>query len=192
MSTGGRFGPISTGSRRFAGPVDTATPAGCSSPGGPVLDWSFTVEGVSRVWGSGRNPASVRAQVVRLARSGRRIDDLAAEYGPSPTMIRAWVRADRAASRSPTPASPPPTRPCPPNLTLTARPTLTPPSRAAGRPASCGGVAPGGTGGTRRSPAGSAGRAVRPAPAVTPPASPPPTPTWPPNSTPTATPASTL
>jgi transposase-like protein len=61
--------------------------------------------------GERRYPTAVRAEMVRLARAGRRIADLAAEYGPSPSMIRAWVRADRASLPIPAdpPAWPPPT-----------------------------------------------------------------------------------
>ena len=55
--------------------------------------------------GERRWSAAVRAELVRLGRSGRRVEDLAAEYGPSASMIRAWVRADPAGR--PIPADPP-------------------------------------------------------------------------------------
>ena len=42
--------------------------------------------------GERRYPPAVRAEVVRLARAGRRLEDLAAEFGPSRATIRYWIR----------------------------------------------------------------------------------------------------
>ena len=42
--------------------------------------------------GERRYSAAVRAEVVRLARSGRRVEDLSVEFGPAPSTIRLWLR----------------------------------------------------------------------------------------------------
>jgi len=99
--------------------------------------------------GERRWSAAVRAELVRLGRSGRRVEDLAAEYGPSASMIRAWVRADPAGR--PIPADPPGLAATHPHLVAelhpTATPTSTPPASPPGRDARCGGAAPKATAG---------------------------------------------
>ena len=46
--------------------------------------------------GERRWSKSVRDEMVRLAKEGRRVDDLSVEFGPSASMIRLWLRFDRA------------------------------------------------------------------------------------------------
>jgi len=46
--------------------------------------------------GERRWSKTVRDEMVRLAKEGRRVDDLSVEFGPSASMIRLWLRFDRA------------------------------------------------------------------------------------------------
>jgi hypothetical protein len=46
--------------------------------------------------GERRYPKTLRDELVRLARAGTRIEDLSRRFGPDASLIRRWLRADRA------------------------------------------------------------------------------------------------